>query len=76
MCADSFIFKAPFPPRGDQPQAIESLVKSLQSGRKYTTLLGATGTGKTFTVASVIARLNRPALVISPNKTLAAQLTS
>ena len=76
MCADTFIFKAPFPPRGDQPQAIESLVKSLQSGRKYTTLLGATGTGKTFTVASVIARLNRPALVISPNKTLAAQLAS
>ncbi|NMA29314.1 MAG: excinuclease ABC subunit UvrB [Burkholderiales bacterium] len=72
----AFHLQAPFPPRGDQPQAIESLVASLQAGHRFTTLLGATGTGKTFTMAATIARLGRPALVISPNKTLAAQLTS
>lgn len=71
-----FQLRSPFPARGDQPQAIESLTRSIESGRRFTTLLGATGTGKTFTIASVIARLNRPALVISPNKTLAAQLAA
>lgn len=65
-----------FSPQGDQPAAIEELVKGIQSGQKFQTLLGATGTGKTFTAAQVIARLNRPTLVIAHNKTLAAQLCS
>lgn len=61
-------------PKGDQPRAIESLVDGLESGYRFQTLLGATGTGKTFTMASVIAQAQRPALVIAHNKTLAAQL--
>ncbi|PDO11160.1 MAG: excinuclease ABC subunit B [Candidatus Reconcilbacillus cellulovorans] len=65
-----------FRPQGDQPQAIERLVRGVLEGRKHQTLLGATGTGKTFTIANVIARLNRPTLVIAHNKTLAAQLCS
>lgn len=65
-----------FAPQGDQPQAIEELVRSIEAGKKYQTLLGATGTGKTFTAAQVIAKLNRPTLVIAHNKTLAAQLCS
>jgi excinuclease ABC subunit B len=69
LCAD-------YAPTGDQPQAIEALVRSLQAGHRYQTLLGVTGSGKTFTLANVIARLKRPALVISHNKTLAAQLYS
>ncbi|MFA5507739.1 MAG: excinuclease ABC subunit UvrB [Vulcanimicrobiota bacterium] len=72
----SFRLKAPFPPSGDQPRAIAQLVDSLREGHRFTTLLGATGTGKTFTVASVIAQLDRPALVLGPNKTLVAQLCS
>ncbi len=63
-------------PRGDQPQAIASLVDGLQTGKKFQTLLGVTGSGKTFTIANVIAAVNRPTLVISHNKTLAAQLYS
>ncbi|AJG41041.1 excinuclease ABC subunit B [Thermotoga sp. RQ7] len=63
-----------FEPTGDQPQAIEKLVEGLNRGMRFQTLLGVTGSGKTFTMANVIARVNRPALVISPNKTLAAQL--
>jgi excinuclease ABC subunit B len=63
-------------PRGDQPEAIKQLVKGLKEGQKYQTLLGVTGSGKTFTMAEVVAAVNRPTLVISPNKTLAAQLTS
>ena len=63
-----------FEPRGDQPQAIAKLVEGLQRGYEFQTLLGATGTGKTFTMASVIAAVQRPALVIAHNKTLAAQL--
>jgi hypothetical protein len=63
-----------FKPQGDQPQAIEKLVDGLQSGRRHQVLLGVTGSGKTFTMAHVIARVNRPTLVIAPNKTLAAQL--
>src|SRR3954453_16505321 len=63
-----------FQPQGDQPQAIDKLVAGVNEGKKYQTLLGATGTGKTFTMAHSIARLNRPTLVISHNKTLAAQL--
>ncbi len=61
-------------PAGDQPEAIESLVASIDSGQKYSCLLGATGTGKTFTMAHTIARVNKPTLVLSHNKTLAAQL--
>ena len=63
-----------FEPRGDQPQAIEKLVRQIQAGNKYQTLLGATGTGKTFTMAQTIAQVNKPTLVIAHNKTLAAQL--
>ena len=65
-----------FAPQGDQPEAIEKLVQGVQAGLRHQTLLGATGTGKTFTIANVIARLNRPTLVIAHNKTLAAQLCS
>ena len=63
-----------FPPAGDQPEAIEKLVEGVRDGLSYQTLLGVTGSGKTFTMANVIARLGRPALVLAPNKTLAAQL--
>ena len=70
----TFRLRAPFEPRGDQPRAIEELTHGLDAGVKYQTLLGVTGSGKTLTMANVIARVNRPALVIAPNKTLAAQL--
>ena len=63
-----------FSPQGDQPRAIEQLVAGVLAGKKEQTLLGATGTGKTFTIAQAIAKLNRPTLVIAHNKTLAAQL--
>ncbi len=63
-------------PQGDQPAAIDELVRRLEAGEKYVTLLGVTGSGKTFTMAHTIARLQRPTLVVSPNKTLAAQLVS
>ncbi len=65
-----------FPPAGDQPEAIDNLVDGIRDGLSYQTLLGVTGSGKTFTMANVIARLGRPALVLAPNKTLAAQLYS
>jgi excinuclease ABC subunit B len=65
---------ADFKPQGDQPQAIDKLVKGLEAKRRHQVLLGVTGSGKTFTMANVIARANKPALVIAPNKTLAAQL--
>jgi excinuclease ABC subunit B len=65
-----------FEPQGDQPKAIAQLVEGLNSGKRHQTLLGATGTGKTFTIAHTIARVNRPTLVIAHNKTLAAQLCS
>jgi excinuclease ABC subunit B len=71
-----FKLSAEYVPTGDQPQAIEALVRSLAAGNRHQTLLGVTGSGKTFTMANVIARLQRPALVISHNKTLAAQLYS
>ena len=71
-----FDLVSPFIPRGDQPQAIELLCKHLLSGSKHHVLLGVTGSGKTFTMAQVIAKLDRPSLVIAPNKTLAAQLYS
>ncbi|MEZ0232842.1 MAG: excinuclease ABC subunit UvrB [Methylophilaceae bacterium] len=66
----------PFPPAGDQPQAIDKLTQGIEEGMKYQTLLGVTGSGKTFTMANVIARIGRPAIVMAPNKTLAAQLYS
>src|SRR5687767_2344740 len=66
----------PYPPAGDQPVAIEKLVEGVRDGEVYQTLLGVTGSGKTFTMANVIARLGRPAIVFAPNKTLAAQLYS
>ncbi len=69
-----FQLKSPFSPTGDQPQAIEALVKGIEAGERAQTLLGVTGSGKTFTMANVIARLNRPALILAHNKTLAAQL--
>lgn len=69
-----FKLRADFKPRGDQPQAIEQLLAGLHSGMRHQTLLGVTGSGKTFTMANVIAQYGRPALVISHNKTLAAQL--
>ena len=64
----------PFPPAGDQPAAIDRLVEGIEDGLSYQTLLGVTGSGKTFTMANVIARTGRPALIMAPNKTLAAQL--
>jgi excinuclease ABC subunit B len=69
-----FILKTDYSPRGDQPQAIEELVEGIERGDRHQTLLGVTGSGKTFTVANVIARTGKPALVLAPNKTLAAQL--
>ena len=75
--ADSpFELFQPYPPAGDQPAAIEKLVEGIQDGESFQTLLGVTGSGKTFTMANVIARLGRPAIVFAPNKTLAAQLYS
>lgn len=73
---ENFILKSKYAPAGDQPKAIETLCQSLNAGNKYTTLVGVTGSGKTFTMANVIAKLNRPAIIISHNKTLAAQLYS
>ena len=71
---DQFHLKAPHQPTGDQPEAIEQLCAGLYAGMRYQTLLGVTGSGKTFTMANVIARMNRPTLVLAHNKTLAAQL--
>ncbi len=71
---NKYQLEAPYSPKGDQPEAILNLVRSLNSGNKYQTLLGATGTGKTFTIANVIAKTGRPTLVLAHNKTLAAQL--
>jgi excinuclease ABC subunit B len=69
-----FKLKSPYEPAGDQPKAIREIVRRIKNGEKYVVLLGATGTGKTFTIANVIAQLNRPTLILSHNKTLAAQL--
>ena len=71
-----FKLHSDYKPTGDQPTAIEDLVRSLKAGNKYQTLLGVTGSGKTFTMANVISQLQRPTLVMSHNKTLAAQLFS
>ena len=69
-----FQLASPFNPAGDQPKAIESLVRGLREGKKDQVLLGVTGSGKTFTMANVIQQMQRPALILSHNKTLAAQL--
>ncbi len=69
-----FSIKSPFKPAGDQPQAIKKLLDGLQQGLAYQTLLGVTGSGKTFTVAHIIQEMQRPAMILAPNKTLAAQL--
>ncbi|AGT33433.1 excinuclease ABC subunit B [Geobacillus genomosp. 3] len=71
-----FQLVSPYKPQGDQPQAIEKLVEGVKGGGKHQTLLGATGTGKTFTISNVIAQVNKPTLVIAHNKTLAGQLYS
>lgn len=71
-----FTLKAPFQPMGDQPKAVASLTEGLREGQWAQVLLGATGTGKTFTMAKVIEEVQRPTLIISPNKTLAAQTAS
>lgn len=71
-----FELHSPFPPTGDQPRAIEELVKELRAGKRQQVLMGVTGSGKTFTMANVIAELNKPTLVLCQNKTLAAQLFS
>ena len=73
---DRFVLHSKIQPTGDQPQAIDKLVASIQSGKREQTLLGVTGSGKTFTMANVIAQVNRPTLVLAHNKTLAAQLCS
>ena len=73
---DGFVLKSEYKPTGDQPQAIDALVEGIEQGERMQTLLGVTGSGKTFTMANVIARVNRPTLVLAHNKTLAAQLCS
>lgn len=72
----NFVLHSNWPPSGDQPEAIEALTQSLKNHNRFQTLMGVTGSGKTFTIANVIANLNRPALVLAHNKTLAAQLYS
>ena len=72
--SSAFRLSRAFAPAGDQPEAIAKLIEGIQDGLAYQTLLGVTGSGKTYTMANVIARLGRPALVLAPNKTLAAQL--
>ena len=69
-----FQLGTPFEPAGDQPQAIHALTEGLESGLAHQTLLGVTGSGKTFTIANVIQAVQRPTLILAPNKTLAAQL--
>ncbi|ASA24441.1 excinuclease ABC subunit UvrB [Paenibacillus donghaensis] len=76
LSSKTFELESEYTPQGDQPVAIEELLEGIRQGKKEQTLLGATGTGKTFTIAQVISKLNRPTLVIAHNKTLAAQLAS
>ena len=71
---EKFILHSEYKPTGDQPEAIEQLVQGFQEGNQFQTLLGVTGSGKTFTMANVIERLQKPTLIIAHNKTLAAQL--
>jgi len=72
--SDSFSIQSPFKPTGDQPDAIKQLLQGLEDGLSHQTLLGVTGSGKTFTIANVIQQCNRPTIILAPNKTLAAQL--
>ena len=74
QAVSDFQVVAGYKPAGDQPEAIEALIDGLESGLAHQTLLGVTGSGKTFTVANVIQAVQRPTLVLAPNKTLAAQL--
>src|SRR5690606_37932532 len=69
-----FQLKSEYSPKGDQPQAIEKLIQGIQEGRPHQTLLGITGSGKTFTIANLIQKVGKPTLIMAPNKTLAAQL--
>ena len=73
---DKFILHSKYKPTGDQPEAIDQLVESINNGNREQVLLGVTGSGKTFTIANIIERVNRPTLVLAHNKTLAAQLCS
>ena len=73
---DKFVLHSKFQPTGDQPQAIKQMVDSINAGNREQTLLGVTGSGKTFTMANIIEKVNRPTLVLAHNKTLAAQLCS
>ena len=73
---DKFVLHSNYKPTGDQPEAIDALTRGVQNGLKEQTLLGVTGSGKTFTMANIIERVNRPTLVLAHNKTLAAQLCS
>ena len=73
---DHFELASEYRPTGDQPKAIEALVRGLKAGEKRQTLLGVTGSGKTFTMANIIQQMNRPTLILAHNKTLAAQLCS
>ena len=73
---DKFILHSKFKPTGDQPQAIEKLTEGIKNGLKNQVLIGVTGSGKTFTMANIIANVNKPTLVLAHNKTLAAQLCS
>lgn len=76
MQSKPFVLKSEYSPTGDQPEAIRQLVNGIEAGERMQTLLGVTGSGKTFTMANVIARVNRPTLILEPNKTLAAQVCS
>ena len=76
MITMSFKLTSEFSPSGDQPTAIDTLISGVETSKKHQVLLGVTGSGKTFTMANVIARLNRPTLILAHNKTLAAQLCS
>ena len=73
---DKFELVSPYKPTGDQPEAIKKLTEGIQNGLKEQVLLGVTGSGKTFTMANIIANVNRPTLILAHNKTLAAQLCS
>ena len=74
--SDKFVLHSDYKPTGDQPQAIDRLVDSILAGNREQTLLGVTGSGKTFTMANIIERVQKPTLILAHNKTLAAQLCS
>ena len=74
MTSDEFRLKSDYAPKGSQPKAIAELTEGVKSGKQFQTLLGVTGSGKTFTIANVIQNLQRPTLVLAHNKTLAGQL--